>query len=489
MNTPFIPLGPLLADLGLLLVLSLLVERLLMVVNWLLDRLHVVRTLQAHPKSYAIEDRLQDVHLADMESKLLSQEIDSPTKLNSDSSEIGWSPYVEQNGSVHERDTNGTESNGDELSGPSRFDVRYIKPPTDDIKVVKECYLQLMGTIVAVLVCINADFSALSLFDAFPAEVVTPEVETTAAWWEFVLTGIVIGSGSKPIHFLIEFLTNRKFDVTREEVRAESTSGRARPEPTSLSASTVPSTKNGRTSEAVASVFPMRYPRDRGSIEDIVGFEYDGGNRPERLEHTHLRKRTVDLIVYHHTALHADATFGDVVTEFDRKGWLTGYHCVVFKDGTIRVLCRWDRVGNHAHGVNFRSLGVALNGNFETNPGVQQSNYDGRYGIQRPTRVQVKAAAQVTALWTLLHRKDKPSFPVKIDPVFPVSTCSSPTDDLSTVQGIVPHCHVKETACPGSNFPHDLFQDLVRGYADDWSKDPAFLKALNRFSTRLVSAI
>ena len=52
----------------------------------------------------------------------------------------------------------------------------------------------------------------------------------------------------------------------------------------------------------------------------------------------------LDAIVYHHTAMHCDSPFEEIVREFDRKGWLTGYHTVVFEDGTsIRVLCRWDR--------------------------------------------------------------------------------------------------------------------------------------------------
>ena len=48
------------------------------------------------------------------------------------------------------------------------------------------------------------------------------------------------------------------------------------------------------------------------------------------------------------------------------KGWLTGYHCVVVKDGSIHPFCRWDRYGNHAKGHNLTSLGIAFNGNFET---------------------------------------------------------------------------------------------------------------------------
>ena len=54
--------------------------------------------------------------------------------------------------------------------------------------------------------------------------------------------------------------------------------------------------------------------------------------------------------------------FEDVIRVFENKEWLTGYHCVVFKDGSARVICRLDRLGNHAKPHNGHSLELHLMG-------------------------------------------------------------------------------------------------------------------------------
>ncbi len=175
------------------------------------------------------------------------------------------------------------------------------------------------------------------------------------------------------------------------------------------------------------------------------------------------------MLVYHHTAMNSDSPFEEVVREFlVRKGWLTGYHVVVTKDGKIHNLCRWDRFGNHARGFNARSLSVALHGNFEPNPDVPFSNHDGRYGIQHPTSAQLEAAARLTAFWSLFYNI-KLDFPEEADP-------DSPT-------GVLPHRLLAQKACPGGNFPYDQFESLVRSFARDWKDSDKFADAVNRFQS------
>jgi hypothetical protein len=139
------------------------------------------------------------------------------------------------------------------------------------------------------------------------------------------------------------------------------------------------------------------------------------------------------------------------------------------KDGTIRVLCRWDRFGNHARGYNSRSLGVALHGNFEPDPAVPFSNPDGRFGIQHPTDAQIDSVSKVTVLWAKMHNIQV-AFHGKESDKFP--------------QGIVPHFKLAPKACPGGNFPHERFQERVKEYEETWDKDEQFKQALEEFKQK-----
>jgi N-acetyl-anhydromuramyl-L-alanine amidase AmpD len=178
---------------------------------------------------------------------------------------------------------------------------------------------------------------------------------------------------------------------------------------------------------------------------------YSGGVKPESLEFTHLRGAEPDLIVYHHTAMSSKVPFQGVVDEFlVNKGWQTGYHCVVMPDGAIKPFCRWDRTGNHAQGLNHRSLGLAFHGNFHTLNNDRYSNFDGRFGFQKPTTAQLDAGARVVALWVHLYS----------------------TIDLDFASDILPHKTAMpgHTVCPGSNFPHEEFQEKVRFYHERWTR-------------------
>lgn len=195
------------------------------------------------------------------------------------------------------------------------------------------------------------------------------------------------------------------------------------------------------------------------AADDWVEIPYEGGVDRDRLQTLHRRRANPDLIIYHHTAMHGDSTFDDVVrvikSRKDSKGrpWVTGYNCVVTGDGAIHPFCRWDRYGNHAAGNNMRSLGITLNGNFETDPTVPSSNPDGRFGRQRPSTAQLEAGARVVALWCLVY--------------------NIPADFEKT---IIPHNAVSTKTCPGNNFPYEDFERLTLHFHDTW-RDSARVRA------------
>ncbi len=232
-------------------------------------------------------------------------------------------------------------------------------------------------------------------------------IEGVPLFLDILFTGILVGSGTEPIHSLIKFLEENKDKVKRQLEEAE-----ARPETTEVEA-------------------------------EAIGISYHGGLYPERPGHG-LRRENPSLIVYHHSATHQNTPFHRIV-EIERERELDPtYHCVVTADGKYHNYCRWDSVGWHAKGVNSKSLGICLVGNFHTNPADPLNNADGGYGAKRPTEAQLDTAARVIALWTLLYG-------------IPESN-------------ILPHREVRNTTCPGDNFPVEDLLRRVRTYRETWAE-------------------
>lgn len=295
------------------------------------------------------------------------------------------------------------------------------KPPFTAAKIL---FLQLAAAGLGMILAYIFNIKLLSVFLKGYGFAITDLFSAL----DIVFTGLVIGGGSQPIHLLIRFLTERKVSVKTEDAVE-----------TQLSiAKTVATAELVETAKGIL-----------GTVwKDI---DYRGGVHPERLENAHRRIDEPNLIVYHHTAMATSKSFQDIVDEFlVTKKWLTGYHCVIMPDGAIRPFCRWDRYGNHAKGKNSRSLGLAIHGNFHTEPTDKYSNADGRYGNQNPTDVQLHAGARLAALWVYLY------------------------DDIALDfnTSILPHREAipRHTVCPGSNFPIDEFQRLIRHYYEAWAE-------------------
>ncbi len=416
----FIPLGPLLTALGIMLTLSVIVERVLMLFSWLIDRAFVISRGLGSELIQRQQQNLELLKRAVREEELLTEE------------------------GNESRDAREIESNPDEAQPNDQFEILPFEVAAPE-KVIKEFWLQKLGFVVAVAGCYYLKFSMWQLFDWLPSvQAGQPH------FWEYLLTGIVIGAGSKPVHFLMKFLLNRKVIVSREEVRKAVEAAPVSPQP--------PREMETGVSAPVKPVSPVVTPLSR--FQEIFGFDYDGGYKPERLNYTHLRKRPIDLIVYHHTAMHSEAPYEALIREFERKGWLTGYHSVVFPDGGVRTICRWDRIGNHVRGYNARSLGLAFQGNFEPDPAVPFSNPNGRLGNRFPTSVQLDRAARLVALWVFLY-----TIPVNFQ------------------EHIVPHNRLASKACPGGNFPYQAFEQKIRDYVEAWKNDARVQAVIQEFAT------
>lgn len=440
-NRELIELTPIIVKLAALLGAALMLERFLTFFNKALNRLTLLKNSTEFHAAKDLKEKQNTLAVAIEENEILlkSTTDKDPREIIPNSSKK--TDFKESNFDVVKILTH--EEISDEQA---RFDAQL-----KETNIKKEFWMQILGTLIAITGCYITKFSVWTFItDLSPVEY---ETRSLSALLEFVFTGIIIGAGSKPINFLMNFLMTRKLIVKKSELMEEIVKEKEKSEVSSPA----PSSKSTDLGKA---------PQ---SIEEIVGFTYDEGDRPERLEHTHRFTSKIDLITYHHTCFHSDAPYIELTKEFDRKGWLTGYHCVVFKDGTIRVICRWDRFGNHAVGHNGHSMGLAFQGNFETDQKVPNSNVNGNKGITEPTNAQLEAAARVIALWVKMH-----NIPLE----FHYET------KLQNPKGIIPHYCIADKACPGSNFPHQNFQTKINFYLSKWNNSPEFNEALKQFKNK-----
>lgn len=123
------------------------------------------------------------------------------------------------------------------------------------------------------------------------------------------------------------------------------------------------------------------------------------------------RKSTERIILHHADAKNCSAE--DIHRWHLNNGWSgAGYHFLVRKDGKIYRLRPEDKVGAHAYGSNYNSLGVCFEGNF-----IEED---------MPAE-QIKAGQELVA-----YLKNK--------------------YNITTVQA---HRDVCATSCPGNKFPFD----------------------------------
>ena len=123
------------------------------------------------------------------------------------------------------------------------------------------------------------------------------------------------------------------------------------------------------------------------------------------------RKSTERIILHHADAKNCSAE--DIHRWHLNNGWSgAGYHFLVRKDGTIYRLRPEDKVGAHAYGANYYSLGICFEGDY-----MQEA---------MPTE-QIKAGQELVA-----YLKNK--------------------YNITTVQK---HRDVCATSCPGDKFPFD----------------------------------
>lgn len=436
-----VALQPLLAVLTVALGLSFTVERALQLVNRLLDRFFF-RGDAPHSKArISVEQQIDELEQRLKEDK--ADRLAEEQAMQKRQADAGGLRAAEEKAAAQApgaRTIDAARLEQAENFSEATIIVEPATPPAYE-KTNRAFWMQTFGALLGIGLCFYAKLGVF--FKLFQFET-TPALDRI----DQLFTGILIGAGSQPVHFLINYLTQRKMQLPAAE-------GAGAPEAVSAEKATAPLAL--AAAPVVTRGFPPRAPVPITRAEEI-NVPYSGGVDRELLEHRHRRDADPDLIVCHHTSMHSDTSFADVVRIIRGKGWLTGYHCVVLKDGTIHAFCRWDRYGSHVQGYNFRSLGLALNGNFETDPKIPFANVGGRYGEPKPTDEQLHAAARVVALWSHLY--------------------GIPLDWNKSVRT---HRELTPTRCPGSNFPLAEFRKLITHYHTQWSDSAAAREELELY--------
>lgn len=128
-----------------------------------------------------------------------------------------------------------------------------------------------------------------------------------------------------------------------------------------------------------------------------------------------------ERIILHHSASSV-ASAEDIHRWHLGNGWEgAGYHFLVRKDGSVYRLRPENKIGAHASGSNFNSIGICFEGNFE---------------IEEMPEIQVQSGKELVAYLKNKYRINK-------------------------VQG---HRDVNNTSCPGKNFK---FNEIANGHSTD----------------------
>jgi hypothetical protein len=393
--------------------LSFIIERILQVLKTIFDRFLFAGDLLSVSEGQSAKeviDKLEDAHKQDEQDAQAEHLEELKAKLKYHCNELSRDEKSKLEKEVEDLERLSIDTS--KVEQDKRFSEATVfvenAKPGDRAKILRTFWLQILGTFSGVLVCYFSHFGILGAL--LGRYVMQPQLD-------YLLTGILIGAGSQPIHFLIQFLTRRKIRELKTTAEEE----------------VVPETE----------VQPLIVSKPSLAESELeIGISYRGGVDLEKLENVHLRLSNPNMIVYHHTAMHSNTTFADIVKVIKDRGWLTGYNCVVLKDGSVYPFCRWDRYGSHAKGYNRASLGIAFNGNYEPNPRIPAANVNGKMGLLTPTDEQLISAAKVVALWTFIYK--------------------------IVYESIIPHKKISDKACPGSNFPYAHFQKLISFYCEKW---------------------
>ncbi|MBN2090535.1 N-acetylmuramoyl-L-alanine amidase [candidate division KSB1 bacterium] len=313
---------------------------------------------------------------------------------------------------------------------PSNLVLIEVGDVPDRNEIAKIFSLQVSGCVLGIILCWQGD---LALFKMLKAPLGTSFWATS---FDYILTGILIGTGTAPVHALIRLL-----QAKRELSQAQ----------------------KSQISMPVAEVAPA----ERAVISaghPLVEIKYFGGVAPEKLQNR-IREKNPDTIVYHHTGMNSNLTFTEITRIIQGRGFETGFHAIIMPDGTCESYCRWDAVGIHSNGHDSRSLGLAFSGCFESNPTSPGNNSQGEMGNIMPTDAQIVTGAKLVSLWALIYGIDL-----------------NQPDRFLPHKSITPN--IANQTCPGSEFPYSRFEMLTREIWEEWKNSPQVAGELIDFTKK-----
>ncbi len=184
----YILLDQLIVKLMALLGASLLIERLLTFLNMAMNRLFIFKYSNRFTLSEKTKLRIdRDMEAAKEDTAL--KEADEEATEDSNPGEVTFNPAIEEKRKV--------------ISG---FDILYLRPVKEILEdekryevykennvIIKEFWMQILGSLIAITFCIGMKFSIWEFFSYS----LTGTWPTSHFMWEYVFTGIIIGSERK----------------------------------------------------------------------------------------------------------------------------------------------------------------------------------------------------------------------------------------------------------------------------------------------------
>ena len=193
-NKELIELTPIIVKLGALLGAALMLERFLTFFNKALNRLTLLKNSTEFHAAKDLKEKQNTLAVAIEENGILLESV-----TDNDPREIIPNPSKKADFKESNFDVVKILTHEEITDEQTRFDAQL-----KETNIKKEFWMQILGTLIAITGCYITKFSVWT----FITDLSPVEYETRSIWalLEFTFTGIIIGAGSKPINFLMNFL-------------------------------------------------------------------------------------------------------------------------------------------------------------------------------------------------------------------------------------------------------------------------------------------
>ena len=198
--------------------LSFTIERFLEVLKKIFDKvLFRIEALTPRPSFQAehVVDTIENQHKKDVNDSLAEELHELQRSLSDDKEDLTPAQKARIRARIREIEKTDVETSKTEQEEKYSQNTVFVDtiPPPDRMKIMRTFWLQILGTFAGVIVCAVSHFGLFSKLAGNFSNIPMP--------LDYIFTGILIGAGSQPMHFLIEFITKRKLTALKADSTEE----------------------------------------------------------------------------------------------------------------------------------------------------------------------------------------------------------------------------------------------------------------------------